>query len=248
MKRFSIFALAAVAMFVGCTKDIDTDIVKDDIVRGELVTKTLIFEDSRVERDDVTGRLSWNEGDQVAVILKNGSTFKLDTLDGGAIHKYNINIVNGEAQVTIPSNAAYMFYPATTITEVSEAGEASLNFLQTYTITTPEAIFDYTAMKGTVDGDFVTFKNIMGYLKVPVTGSGKLNKLSVKSEIFNGFKPMSRKFKYDLTNANANLTLYSTENEATAYVNVKLKISENNKNKIQLGRKRAKDLKNQSMW
>ena len=54
MKRFSIFALAAVAMFVGCTKDFDTDVKVDDgIVRGELVEMSLVIEDTRVERDDV---------------------------------------------------------------------------------------------------------------------------------------------------------------------------------------------------
>ena len=89
MKRFSIFALAAVAMFVGCTKDVDTDIkVNDGIVRGELVTKTLVFEESRVERDEASGKLSWSEGDQVKVVLLNESKYTLDT------KVYTINITN----------------------------------------------------------------------------------------------------------------------------------------------------------
>ena len=106
MKRFSIFALAAVAMLtVGCTKDIDTDIkVNDGIVRGELVTKTLVFEDSRVERDEVSGKLSWSEGDQVKVVLLNEGKYTLDT------EVYTIDHTTGT--VTIPDNAAYMVYPA----------------------------------------------------------------------------------------------------------------------------------------
>ncbi len=216
MKRFSLFGFAAVAMLiVGCTKDIDTDIVKDEIVRGELVTKTLVIEDSRVERDEVTGKLSWNEGDKVSVILKNNGKYTLDT------EKYTVNFVNGEAEVTVPDNAAYMFYPATTITAISEAGVATLNLLQTYTIATPDAIFDYTVMKGAVDGDFVTFSNLMGYLKVPLTGEGTLNKLTVKSEIFNGFNPLSRSLNVDLTAKDVTFTLPSTNNEARTWVAAK---------------------------
>ncbi len=217
MKRFSIFAFAAVAMlFVGCTKDIDTDIVKENgIVRGELVTKTVVMEDTRVERDDVTGNLKWNEGDKVNAVLLNNGKYTLDT------KTYAVTFVNGKAQIEIPSNTAYMVYPAGSIIAVTDAGVADMNFWQTLTVTTnTDEVFKRNPMKGTVDGDFVTFKNLMGYLKVPVTGDGILNKLTVKSEIFNGFKPISRKMKYDLTKQNATFTLFNEKNEASSWLNI----------------------------
>ncbi len=215
MKKALLFGFAAVSMLiVGCTKDIDTDIVKNEIVRGELVTKTVVIDETRVERDEVSGKLTWNEGDEVSAILYSDGKYTLDT------EKYSVKFVDGEAQLTIPNNTAYMFYPATTITAVSESGAATLNLLQTYTITTPEAIFNYSAMKGTVDGDFVTFNNLLGYLKVPLTGSETLNKLTVKSEIFNGFEPLSRTLGLDLTAEEVNFTLPSTNNEARAWVTI----------------------------
>ena len=217
MKRFSIFALAAVAMFfVGCTKDIDTDITKEEnIIRGELVKKTLIIEDTRVERDEASGKLTWSQGDQFKVVLLNDGTYTLDT------NVYTVDHTTGT--VEIPSNAVYVIYPSSIATAVeASTAKVDLNFTQFYTInTTPDAIFDWAAMKGTVDGDFVTFKNLMGYLKIPLTGNGTLNKLSVKSEIFNGFKPLSRKFKYDLTKENADFELLSSHNEAVAWVGAK---------------------------
>ena len=166
MKRFSIFALAAVAMFVGCTKDFDTDVKVDDgIVRGELVEMSLVFEDTRVERDDVTGKLSWSKGDQIAVVLSNEGTYTLDT------EKYTVNHETGK--VTIPSNTAYAIYPANIINKVTEAGVATLNFWQTHSarighsnsnFTKPEDIFQNNPMKGVVSGTTLTFTNLMGYL------------------------------------------------------------------------------------
>ena len=100
MKKFSIFALAAVAMFVGCTKDIDTDIVKENgIVRGELVEMSVVMEDTRVERDEVSGKLSWSEGDQVAAILLNEGKYTLDT------ELYTVDLTENTAKV--PANTAF---------------------------------------------------------------------------------------------------------------------------------------------
>ncbi len=195
MKRFLIFALAAVAMFVGCTKDIDTDIVKDNIVRGELVTKTLVFEDSRVERDEVTGKLSWNSGDQVAVILENEGAYSLDT------EKYNVNIVNGEAQVSIPSNAAYMVYPANLTSLSLKDNTLSFRLAHVMTATSTGTVFDICPMKGTVDGDFVTFKNLMAFAKFPVTGTGKLKSAVLRTtcRTTSEFHPISNQASIDIT-------------------------------------------------
>ena len=194
MKKFSIFALAAVAMFVGCTKDVDTDIkVNDGIVRGELVTKTLVFEESRVERDEASGKLSWSEGDQVKVVLLNEGKYTLDT------EVYTIDHTTGT--VAIPDNAAYMVYPATIIKSVTEAGVAELTIPETLSIANNNAIFDHSPMKGTVDGDFVTFKNLMAYAKFPVKGTGKLTSAVLRTicNTTSDFHPISNNATLDIT-------------------------------------------------
>ena len=199
MKRFSIFALAAVAMFVGCTKDFDTDVKVDDgIVRGELVEMSLVFEDTRVERDQDSGKLSWSEGDQVAVVLSNDSKYTLDT------EKYTVNHNSGK--VTIPSNAAYVIYPANILKSVTEAGVADLTLPETVSIETNNSIFDHTPMKGSVNGNVVTFNNLMAYAKFPVTGTGKLTSAVLRTicRTTTDFQPISNKATIDITKDIAN--------------------------------------------
>ena len=212
MKKLSIFGLAAAAMLVvGCTKDIDTDIRKENgIVRGELVEMTLVIEESRVARDEA-GKVAWSEGDQVAAVLRNGGTYTLDT------EKYTVNVEEGTAQV--PSNTAYMIYPASLVSAVSETGEATLALPDVYTVATPAEIFDHNPMKGDVSGKFVSFRNLVGYVEVPVTGTGTLSSLTLKSEIFNGFNPLSKAATLDVT-AKDGAVQMSTTNTARAYVKV----------------------------
>ena len=212
MRKFSIFGLAAAAMLtVGCTKDVDTDFVKgNDAVRGELVEMTLVIENSRVGRD-AEGKLSWSEGDEVAAVLLNNGAYTLDT------EKYAVNVEEGTAKV--PSNTAYMIYPASLASEISTEGVATIALPDVYTVATPAEIFDHNPMKGVVSGKFVSFKNLVGYVQVPLTGEGSLNSLTVKSEIFNGFKPLSKAATLDLAVADAPVAM-STTNTARAYVKV----------------------------
>ena len=213
MKRFSIFALAAVAMFVGCTKDFDTDVKVDDgIVRGELVEMSLVFEDTRVERDGVSGKLSWSKGDQVAVVLSNEGTYTLDT------EKYTVNHETGK--VTIPSNTAYVIYPASIAKDIKNNSTLNLNIPENNTINKPQDIFNNTPMKGIVNDNTVKFYNLVGFLKVPVAGEGTLSQLTVKSEIFNGFKALTCTATLDLSDSNSVLAM-ATTNEGRAWVNVK---------------------------
>ena len=210
MKKFSIFTFAAVAMLaVGCTQDIDTDIVKNDgIVRGYLVDIELVIEDTRLGRD-AEGKLSWNEGDQVAAVLKSNGSYALDT------EVYTVNVEEGMAQV--PSNTAYLIYPASLVTEVSQSGTATLDLPQTYTLATPADIFDHNPMKGEVQGKFASFQNLLGYVQVPLTGTGSLKSVTVKSEIMNGFTPLSKAATLDLTYKGASVVMSST-NTARAWV------------------------------
>ena len=191
MRKFSIFALAAAAMMtVGCTQDIDTDInIENGIVRGELVEVTLDIEQSRVGRD-AEGKLTWSEGDQVAVVLKDDNgKMALDT------EVYTVN--SEENTALVPANAAYMFYPATLASAVNSCNTA-IDLPDTYTVAAPAEIFDYNPMIGKVSGKFTSFKNLMGYVAVPLTGTGSLKSVTVKSEIFNGFNPLSREASLSL--------------------------------------------------
>lgn len=212
MRKFSIFALAAAAMMtVGCTQDIDTDInIENGIVRGELVEVTLDIEQSRVGRD-AEGKLTWSEGDQVAVVLKDDSgKMALDT------EVYTVNIEENTALV--PANAAYMFYPATLASAVN-SGNTAIDLPDTYTVAAPAEIFDYNPMIGKVSGKFTSFKNLMGYVAVPLTGTGSLKSVTVKSEIFNGFNPLSREASLSL-NAATPAIMMAEDNTARAYVKV----------------------------
>ncbi len=210
MKRFSLGFAALAMLIVGCTKDIDTDIVKNELVRGELVTMNLVIEESRLDRND-EGKLAWSEGDQVAVVLNNNGTYALDT------EVYTVNHTDGT--VEIPSNAAYAVYPAA-IAKSVEGSVVTLDLPQSITVATPAEVFDHNPMKGTVKGANVIFKNMVGYMKLPVTGTGTLSAVTVKSEIFNGFKPLSRACTVDLSASNAAVVMSET-NTARAFVQVK---------------------------
>ncbi len=210
MKRFSLGFAALAMLIVGCTKDIDTDIVKNEVVRGELVTMNLILEESRLDRDG-EGKLAWSEGDQVAVVLENNGALALDT------DAYTVNHTDGTVQ--IPSNAAYAIYPAALAKSV-DGSVVTLDLPQTITVATPAEVFDHNPMKGSVKGTNVIFKNMVGYMKLPVTGTGTLSALTVKSEIFNGFKPLSRACTVDMSAQSAAVVMSET-NTARAYVQVK---------------------------
>ena len=106
MKKTILLGLAAVAMmFVGCVKDQTTDnLVDSGIQRGALVEKGLVFEeDTRLERDGVSGKLAWSEGDQIQVVLlgEDGSL----TLDS---QKYTVDHIHNK--VSVPENTAYVLY------------------------------------------------------------------------------------------------------------------------------------------
>ena len=197
-------------LVTSCVKDIDTDIVKENgIVRGELVTMELVIEESRVSRDDA-GKLTWNEGDEVAAVLLNDGSYVLDT------QKYAVDPKEGTA--TVPSNTAYMIYPATIASEVVSNGLTAVSLPDVITVATPAEVFDHNPMKGTVSGKYVSFKNLVSYVEVPVTGTGSVKSVTVKSEIFNGFQPLSKAATLDLSKETG--IAMATDNSARAWVKV----------------------------
>ena len=217
MKKTILLGLVAVAVFfTGCVKDQTIDnLVDTDIQRGALVEKGLIFEDdTRLERDGVSGKLSWSEGDQIQVVLKGeGGTLTLDS------QKYTVDHINNK--VAVPENTAYVLY----MSPKPSISGATASFNLPYNVTnlaSAEAIFDQNPMKGVVEGEYIAFKNLLGYIKVPVKGEGKLQGVIVRStcRTSSEFHPIAQSATLDLAKTvgeNGNLKM-ATNNAAYSYL------------------------------
>lgn len=217
MKKTILLGLAAVAVFfTGCVKDQTIDnLVDTDIQRGALVEKGLVFEDdTRLERDGVSGKLAWSEGDQIQVVLKGeGGTLTLDS------QKYTVDHINNK--VAVPENTAYVLY----MSPKPSISGATASFNLPYNVTnlaSAEAIFDQNPMKGVVEGEYIAFKNLLGYIKVPVKGEGKLQGVIVRStcRTSSEFHPIAQSATLDLSKTvgeNGNLKM-ATNNAAFSYL------------------------------
>ena len=217
MKKTILWGLTAVAMFfVGCVKDQTIDnSIETTIERGAIVEKSLVFEeDSRLERDGVSGKLSWSEGDQVQVVLQGeGGTLTLDS------QKYTVDHINNK--VGVPENTAYVLYTPSkvTLTDASAAFDLPYNVTN---LANPEAIFDQNPMKGTIEGEYITFKNLLGYIKVPVKGPNKLQSVIVRTicRTSSEFHPIAKASTLDLSKTvgeDGNIKM-ATNNSAFAYL------------------------------
>ena len=170
MKRIIISIFAAVAL-IGCAKELTPGQSAEQVTvqPGPLVEFSTVFADAdpqaRVALDLQTGKLSWSEGDKVAVVLTDGTNFSYDETT------YTVDHQTGT--LAIPDNSAYVIYPASQKGTLSET-KLTLKLPDTHTVATPEAAFDNAIMKGTVNGNKIEFKNLFGFFKVPVTGEGKL--------------------------------------------------------------------------
>ena len=196
MKKTILLGLAAVAtFFVGCVKDQTIDnSIETTIERGAIVEKSLVFEeDSRLERDGVSGKLAWSEGDQVQVVLlgEDGSL----TVDS---QKYTVDHINNT--VGVPENTAYVLYMPNKPTLSGAVASFDLPYNVT-NLASPEAIFDQNPMKGIIEGEYITFKNLLGYIKVPVKGEGKLQSVIVRTicRTSSEFFPIAKAATLDLS-------------------------------------------------
>ena len=194
MKKILLAVSAVALMFAGCTKDLTNEVVGSAAIeRGAIVEKTLVFEDdTRLERDGVSGKLAWNEGDQIQVVLTGADgALALDT------QKYTIDHVNGK--VGIPENTAYVLYMPNKPT--LNGATASFNLPYNVTLASAEAIFDQNPMKGVIEGDVIAFQNLLGYIKVPVKGEGKLKSVHVRTicRTSSEFHPIAQAATLDLS-------------------------------------------------
>ena len=217
MKKTILLGLTAVAMFfVGCVQDsTNENLVESGVQPGELVEKILVFEeDTKLDRDGVTGKLKWSEGDKVVAVLRGeDGTLSLDAT------KYTVDHENN--RVAVPENTAYVLY---TVNAATLSGTtASFSLPATVNIATPEEAFDKNHMKGVVEGDYISFKNLLGYIKVPVKGSSKLKGVIVRTicRTTTEFFPIAGTSTLDLSKevgaTDGNLKL-ATNNTATTYL------------------------------
>ena len=197
MKKTLLLGLTAVAMFlVGCVKDLTNEnLINSGIQRGAIVEKSLVFEeDSRLERDGVTGKLAWSEGDKVYVVLKGeDGSLALDS------QQYTVDHINNK--VGVPENTAYVLYTSNNVKPTISGTTASFNLPHNITnLASPEAIFDQNPMKGIIEGEYITFKNLLGYIKVPVKGADKLQSVIVRTicRTSSEFHPIAQSATLDL--------------------------------------------------
>ena len=197
MKRIIISIFAAVAL-IGCAKELAPDQSADQVTvkPGPLVKFSTSFADAdpqaRVTLDQQTGKLSWSEGDQVAVVLTDGTNYSYDETTYTVDHETGI--------LAIPENTAYVIYPASQKGTLSGT-KLTLKLPDTHSVATPEAAFDNAIMKGVVNGTKVEFKNLFGFFKVPVTGEGKLKSAVLRTicRTTTDFHPVSGSATLDLS-------------------------------------------------
>ena len=193
MKRNLILGLAAIAtLLIGCTKDLTNDTLPttvNGVERGALVKKSLIIEESRLAMDEA-GKFSWSKGDKVAVVLK-------DTKGNYALDPDSYTVNHTDATILVPENAAYLIYPYS-IKGSMEGSTITLDLPQTYDVKDPADIFAANPMKGVVTEDYIAFKNLIGYAKVPLTGTGALRSLTLKADNHLGMKGLSHSANVDL--------------------------------------------------
>ena len=215
MKKILLAISAVALMFAGCTKDFTNDVVNNGgIEAGDLVVKNLVFEDTRLDRDDVSGKLAWSEGDKVYAVLQGeGGALSLDA------NTYTVDHTN--STIAIPSNTAYIIYMSSKPT--LNGAVASFNLPYSVTnLASPEAIFDHNPMKGVVEGENIVFKNLLGYIKVPVKGADKLQSVIVRTicRTSSEFFPIAQSATLDLSKtvgADGNLKM-ATNNAAYSYL------------------------------
>ena len=94
MKRIIISFFAAAAL-IGCAKELTPGQSADQVTvqPGPLVEFSTVFADAapqaRVALNHETGKLSWSEGDKVAVVLKDGSINRTSTYNSSFIIHYS---------------------------------------------------------------------------------------------------------------------------------------------------------------
>lgn len=193
-KRYLLYSLTCL-LAVSCTvQEFDTPTSpfapngsEDDVFYANL--ESYSSPDTRVSVDESI-QLYWDAADQISIFNRNSQNqsykFSGETGDKSGTFTRDSDPVEAENNL----GAIYAVYPYQETTSISEAGVISLTFpsVQTY----KEGSFGPGAnmMVSTTDDNFLSFKNLGGYLVLKFTGSGSIK--SIKLEGNNG-EPLSGK-------------------------------------------------------
>lgn len=108
MKRFAIFALAALA-FAACQKEVEVSIENQPVKKTHTVTITAGFDAETKTAYDAQGKFSWVEGDQIGVLVTDGTDTKqvvFTTAETGPIVDFTGEVEDGFELV---GSASYPF-------------------------------------------------------------------------------------------------------------------------------------------
>ena len=150
---------------------------KDDVFYANL--ESYSAPDTRVSLDENI-QLYWDAADQISIFNRNSQNqsyqFSGETGDKSGTFTRVSNPVEAENNL----GAVYAVYPYQETTSISEAGVISLTFpsVQTY----KEGSFGPGAnmMVSTTDDNFLSFKNLGGYLVLKFTGSGSIKSIKLE--------------------------------------------------------------------
>lgn len=193
MKKIALFTLL-VTMFTACMQDSITEL--NNQPNNKRYIYATIDEDTRVELNEKKQTV-WTEGDQI-VRFGNGIydvwNFTGNTGDRGGSFEfssawdYNINYDF--------SDVVYALYPYTYYYNVGffeDSGLALFHYVSSAQVYRPNTYDpNSNAMLGTSDdGENFTFRNLMGYLRLSLTGEKSVMYISLKgnnNEILNGIR------------------------------------------------------------
>ena len=180
MKRFLIFALAALA-FAACTQTAVEIEVMERHDTPDIITVGFEGDDTRIQLNEAQ-KTVWTKGDQVSVFYRSNAnqqwkydgetgarTANLKRVDAGTATRDMDRVV-----VVYPYNEDYYINPSTYNVQ------ASLPATQTYLKNSYG--LDGNIMISSAEYNDVTLKNVCGWLKLQLTGDGEV----VKSITFKG--------------------------------------------------------------
>ena len=205
MKKFLLSVLAATTMFAACTTESTTDVVSVPV--PDVLTVSL-EEDTRMQL--MNEKTVWNEGDLVSVFYKSNANQKwqFNGVTGdryGELTRVEAGVASAEMEkvvVVYPYDANYLVTPST------GAIEATLPAEQSYL----EGSYGLGSSMMISSGYYrqFTLKNVMGWLKLQLTGDGE----KVTKVVFRGNNGEQVAGNVYVEADDATLILSSTEAEA----------------------------------
>ena len=109
MKKFAFFAIAALATFAACQKEVEVPLENQPVKNTYKVTITAGLAAETRTAYDAQGKFSWVEGDQIGVLVTDGTTVKqvtFTTAETGPVVDFTGEVEEG---FTVADHASYPF-------------------------------------------------------------------------------------------------------------------------------------------